>query len=170
MKGSSDFRSKMDIVHPSVKPVVLILSDLRTMLASRYTKAEKNAALIDHTCADGLHEKFIRAFTLISQAKKLQGIELFPFDHEPKEPARSKPSEKKQPDYNPPSCNLPTKRPLSHATDAEHSGNANKNPHETAKATDYCDENPRSTKRLKQHAAVSTPAHRYNLRPRRNRG
>lgn len=97
MKRASDFRSKMNIVHPSVKPIVLILSDLRDMLASRYTKAEKNAASIEYTCADGLHEKFIRAFTLISQAKKLQEIELVPFDHEPKE-AKSKPSEE---NYNP---------------------------------------------------------------------
>lgn len=84
MQRRDDFRGRMDMGHPSVRAIVYILSDLRDMLASRYAKAAENAAAIDHTCADGLHKHFIRAFTMISQAKKLQGIELFPFDHESK--------------------------------------------------------------------------------------
>lgn len=165
LKRRSDFRSVMDIVHPSVKPIVSILSDLRDMLVSCYIKVEKNTASIDHTCADGLHEHFSRAFTLISQAKKMQGIELHELDSAQPTAAAEKHNEHKIPSL----YNLCTKRASLHEPDAGPSGNAAKDPPQTSKATDRRDENPRPAKRLKQHAAVPTPTHRYNLRPRRNR-
>lgn len=77
------FEDYLKYLHPSTRPIGDQLNKLRRKLAAAYRNAEEDAASIDHTAADGLHEAFSTSFRKIVKYLRKKPINLQPADIEP---------------------------------------------------------------------------------------
>lgn len=77
------FEDYLRYLHPTTRPIGSQLNDLRRKLAAAYRNAEEDAASIDHTAADGLHEAFSTSFRKIVKYLRKKPITLQPADPEP---------------------------------------------------------------------------------------
>ncbi|KAJ3559365.1 hypothetical protein NM688_g393 [Phlebia brevispora] len=73
---SGTFHARAQAVNRAVRPIVTILDDIRLQLVSRYNAVEEDPTAINHLCADGFYEMFVKAFTMISNAPMMQSVEL----------------------------------------------------------------------------------------------
>ncbi|KAF7799155.1 hypothetical protein EIP86_010386 [Pleurotus ostreatoroseus] len=147
MSGSSGFFEShiTPVVHPTMRPVVRILEDVRQQLAQRYAELEKDPTSIDFSCAEGIHELFMAAFFEIEEHPPLKDVKLVPLavpsDIGLSLYENTAVSEAPQPPTDP----------------AKTVGEEQKGKKETRKG-------PKSRPRRK--SVTVTQTHRYNLRPR----
>lgn len=80
-RGSGTFGDYIGALHPSMHVVGKLLNDLRLSMIAAYEAAETDAANIDYSVADALHQPFAEAFTAIAQNEELQGGRLRRFTY-----------------------------------------------------------------------------------------
>ncbi|KAF7799154.1 hypothetical protein EIP86_010385 [Pleurotus ostreatoroseus] len=137
-------RDALEVIHPSMRPVLRELNNLRRALVERYTEVEKDPRSIPFDCAKGLYDTFIDGFFKIAQDQKMRSIKLGPLASPPP-PIRG------------------VSKSLPQPPEVEHQDHKEDTRVQHLKIETKGAGEPR---RLRKNSIVVSAVHHYNLRPR----